>query len=420
MTDLQPIRVNYASGFDWQPSVEVACRIEAVEEASHADPSFGLLDVFDRAVHCGTSSIQLSQLVTTGDRVAIALDPSTPCLMSLLPLLLAELARLGASIGDTMITIPSRNEILAESIRTWLASSSEFSTIKVMLHTQEDRGAIAYIGATALGHPIYFAKALVEADVVIPLFSTASMGEAAQGTLARFLYQGFAFVESGEPDVRRPSRQRKERNFPPAPGWSQEAEEALWQLGILYGIAVSPGRSGAPVKITAGSQAELESAIKSSTAAWARERTSPAQLVLAELSGGAEQQNWDAAARAVRTASEVTASEGIVVLLTDLVLSENDRRAKRRAESSKGKRSQEVESGIAIFLKALEDCRGSRGIFLRSRLSEEDTEELGMGYLSKPAELDRLLEKHSRSILIRDAQHVRFHAAKPMLQSNLE
>ena len=65
---------------------------------------------------------------------------------------------------------------------------------------------------------------------------------------------------------------------------------------------------------------------------------------------------------------------------------------------------------FGAFALALEELSEGNPIFLRSQLSEEETEELGIGFVSKPAELNRLIEKQPRCILIRDAQHIQIAA----------
>jgi hypothetical protein len=403
---VDPFRIEWSTDFCWQVPEELRDRIELVGRQIGSEAEIGLRELFERAMNDPTVEVRLQQLVTPGDRVALAFDPSTPMVLPLLELLLGELKQQNASLEELCIVLPANGKDVAAAIRAWTESSDAFRDVKIVLHDQNDRSAIAYLAANVEGEPIYVAKALADADVAIPVFSSSGGGKPRAGSTARFLYRNFAGAEPSETADKVTHAKRKPTRESTSSTKERDAEEAFWQLGILYALVVTPGVGGSAARIVGGSPAQLDAAIAEAAGQWKVERVAPAGLVIAELSGGVDQQNWQAAARALRNAAQLAAPEGIIVLLSDVSEGQIRKAASAKSRSSKFANRMEIDPGAVEFISALEEVRSASGIFLRSQLSEEVTEDLGMGFISKPAELNRLIERQPRTILVRDAQHV--------------
>ncbi len=406
---LDPYRVEFPGDFVWQVPSELQGQVELLRRSSANVSESPLAERLDLAMNAPHLDVRLSQLVTPGDRVTLAIDPHTPSLIPLLAMVLSELVRFEAELPESFIVLPAHAAKIAEAIRASVAEVEALREIKVILHNATDRSAIAYLGANEVGEPIYMARALAEADVVIPIFAADGGETGRPGNAARFLHRYFAGTIIAEPDKDREPRKRKpEREPKPSPKQSaRDAEEAYWQLGVLYGMVVSAGAGGEADCIIAGAEPLLDKAIADAQRNWICPAIAPAGLVIAEVSGGVDQQNWGSVARALQLAKELTEPNGIIVLLSDLAEGEISRRAMRAATRGSEAHSQPGEDhGVSAFAVALKSVRGANPVFLRSQLSEEATEDLRMGFVSKPAELSRLVERQPRCILIRDAQHV--------------
>lgn len=404
-----PYRVDVSSDFIWQAPAELQSRIELVRLVSKPTAEHSIGDKLRQAINATHLDVKLNQLVTPGDRVALAVDPQTPSLIPLLKALLSELILLGADLRESKIVLPEHANKIASSIQSALSSDTALSEIQVILHHGTDRSAISYLGANEAGDPIYMARALADADVVIPLFTSHVERNGQQTVEANFLYRNFAGTLLAEPVKDRKREKQKPLTLEKTneKQSSQAAHEAFWLLGVLYGIAVAPGAGGEAEFIFAGNHKQLDQAMTKAQSNWMCRRVAPAGLVIAEISGGIEQQNWEAVGRALELSSELTESGGIVVLLCDVADSKASRKSfqtacKRGAVAKAGE-----DHGVSVFASALDAVRGSNPVFLKSQLTEEVTEDLGMGFISKPAELSRLIERLPRTILIRDAQHVR-------------
>lgn len=404
---LDPFRVHFSDEFDWLIPSELRSRLDIVSPTTVHEDRAPLAERMERALNDPSLEVNLAQLVTPGDRVAIAVDPHTPSLIEVLHELLRELARLQVSMAESCIVLPAHAKAIAASIRSMTATDAGSSEVAIHLHDAADRSAIAYLAATAEGEPIYIARPLADADVVIPIFAASGENAARTGIAARFLYRCFSgapSVESGEPNElrkRKPDRAREAKQI------EHDANEAFWQLGVLFGVMIGAESGGNAGQIFAGSPSQLDRAVTASQRDWECAAVAPATLVIAEVSGGVDQQHWSAAAQALNLARELATPEGMIVLLTDVAAGEISRKALRasRRKSKSGAASDDLDE-IGAFSAALNSSGDSNPIFMRSQLSEEATEELGIGFVSKPSELNRLIERQTKCVLIRDAQHV--------------
>lgn len=405
---LDPFRIRFSTEFDWAIPDELRNQVELLRaprvDVQHAP----LAERLERALSDPKLEVTLAQLVTPGDRVALAVDPHLPGLLEVLVEMVRELASLNASLAESCIVLPQQATAVAEIIRATLRGEGALGDIQVVLHDAVDRSALAYLAANAAGEPIYVAKALADADVVIPVFAASGQNAFRTEMAARFVHRCFSGEIPSEPNKPTEARKRKTDRAAEMQQQEQDAREAYWQLGAMFGVVVGPGVEGQAGRIVAGSSAELDRAAIASAREWEAPVVAPAGLVIAEVSGGIDQQNWGAAARALETARELCAPAGMIVLLTDVAEGAADRKALRAAQRQ-AKKGRSAASGddLASFAAAQGESREGNPVFLRSQLNEETTEEMGMGFVSKPSELNRLIERQARCILIRDAQHVR-------------
>jgi hypothetical protein len=408
---LDPFRIEFPGDFVWEIPSELRGRIELMRRKRAGNTGETLATRFDRATNQQGLGIQLGQLVTPGDRIALAVDPHLPSLDAIVRLLLEELRRLKASLSESCVVFPPSAGALPQAVRDWLDSEEALREVQVITYDPEDRAAMAYLAADADGNPIYLARALVDADVVIPVFAPRADYGRPPGAMAIFIYQQFAGADVEEPTRDTSVKAKRKDDLQLRTENQRNAEEAFWQLGVLCGVVVSAAAGGECDRIAFGGASQLNQACEQAFQDWQCAPVPSSGLVLAEVSGGAAQQHWGAAAQAIQIAAELSSHDAMIVLLTDIEEGEIRKRAsrgKRRDEHMKGVRPR--DRGASEFLSALEEVRGVRPVFLRSRMSEETTEALGMGFVSSPADLDRLIRRQPRCILIRDAQNIRLEA----------
>lgn len=408
---LAPFHVRLTDEFDWQIPSELQSRVDLVRATSTEIDPAPLSSSLEMALNAPKLDVKFAQLITPGDRVALAVDPRTPGLVAVVVEIVRQLAQLQASLAESSLVFPQSAKEIAASVRTALNAEGTLNEIQIILHDAVDRSAIAYIGATADGDPIYVARALADADVVIPLFAATDFRAGRKGAAASFMYRHFSGTVGDESAKPSEPKKNKSNRKEAAKHFERDVNEAYWQLGVLYGVLVSAGRGSTAGQIFAGSSEDLDRAVNVCKQNWNCPEIAPAALVIAEVSGGIDQQHWGAVKAALEIAKEYAAPQGMIVLLSDVKgleagrsLGREVRRAKKAPQAT-GKLDD-----FGAFALALEEVSEGNPIFLRSQLSEEETEELGIGFVSNPAELNRLIEKQPRCILIRDAQHVQIAA----------
>src|SRR5262245_30549434 len=187
-----------------------------------------------------------------------------------------------------------------------------------------------------------------------------------------------------------------------------ECDEAAWLLGALLAVQVVPGPCGTALQIIAGDARSVERRGQQLAAeAWVFDAPRRASVVVATIGGGQEQQSWLDFARALSTASDVAEEEGVVVLCTELRCRPGPSLKRltdeRTAASVTRRRIQKDKTPDAISADTLARAREHLRIFLLSDLDSEVVEDLGIGYVSDPHEIQRLCTGHESFILLQDA-----------------
>jgi len=142
------------------------------------------------------------------------------------------------------------------------------------------------------------------------------------------------------------------------------------------------------------------------TAAWNYEVPGPADLVVATISGGPEEQTWENVGRALEAAGRVVDEDGAVVLCTDLStdLGPSLRRlVDTRDVRAAGRRIRKDAGDDALPAARLADALHRTRVYLMSRLNEDLVEQLGMAPVANEGELSRLVGRHGRCILLANA-----------------
>jgi len=353
----------------------------------------------------------LQMSTTPGDRVTLAFDHGVADSALMAAGIVQILRDNGVSASDITILLGengTRAEAAANRRFTAAFESARqhyhLDPITVAIHDSKDRQQLSYLAATEDGLPIYLNRALTDADVVVPI-STVQLSGA-----LRYLgvYSGLFPVFSDASTISRfyspspthhPDQQAKLK---------AECDEAAWLLGALLAVQVVPGPCGTTLQIIAGEARGVERRGQQITAeAWVFDAPRRASVVLATIGGGQEQQGWLDFARALSTASEVAEEEGVVVLCTELRCRPGPslkRLTDERAEASvTRKRIQKDKTPDAISADTLVRAREHLRIFLLSDLDSEVVEDLGIGYVADPHEIQRLCNGRESFILVQDA-----------------
>lgn len=347
----------------------------------------------------------LAEALVAGDHVAIAVEPGVPQATAVVQGLVEELLAQG---------------VLSEHITVvygaWAGGATETPPpspapgVAAIVHRGDDAQSLAYLAATDDADPIYLPRVLCDADLVIPVGVRRGNESFGYLGIAGSIYP--AFSDGSARRRMRPADRADWRKQ--AARMRKEASHALWLLGIQFVVQVIPGPQESVVDVIAGQvDAVAQRSGQRFAEVWRGAIPEPADLVVACLDGGEEQQTWDNVVRALALASEVVADGGLVVVCTELqdVPCPDEAEAEVPAELAerrgvgKGRRAARRRSGGSLATRVIAELARSHRVGLLSGLAAETVEELGCIPVAQDADILRLGKVCRTGVVIPAAQY---------------
>ena len=190
----------------------------------------------------------------------------------------------------------------------------------------------------------------------------------------------------------------------------EECEEVSWMTGIQFVIQLVPAGNDQGMHVLAGlPSAVWKRAHDLFEESWQVAVEEPAELVLAGIGGGPDQQTWDNVARAVDRLLDAVEVDGAIAICSQLKTKPGP--ALRRLASAEDfektqkaiRRTATVDALAASTLhRALQRVR----VYLLSELRESDVENLGMAFVSDAKEISKLSTQFQRCLAFENAQHI--------------
>lgn len=353
----------------------------------------------------------LVQATVPGDQVLIALGDHVPQAPAIVAGVVHALREAGVSSEQLTLLHTGRGG----TPQTLLAQVQEQDRagLCVVEHDANSRGELSYLAASEEGLPIYLNRHISDADVVLSigcLRVEQSLGWTgiAGGFFSVFSDQATRERFAAPTSIDEPVQQRRRR---------QEAEEVAWMLGLQCTVQVIAGGGNRVMHVVAGETgAAYQRGRELCQAAWSRSVERPAELVIASLTGDAGEQTWDNLARAIFAARGVVAAGGAIVLCTELDRPLDPALRHLRAgldldDVLRGIRRERTPGAAAAsqLAQAIDQAQ----VYLLSGLSAEEVEELGIGYVEQPGDIQRLLEQRPNCTLLAHAQHAVLTLGQP-------
>jgi hypothetical protein len=344
----------------------------------------------------------LAQATIPGDQIVLPLGRGVPQSDAVIAGVVHTL--LEGNVTPSDITIVSEDPLPSDPYQlTRLLPADVASAIQLEVHDPTNDEELCYLAASQDGLPIYFNRRICQADVVLPITclrlrqSLAFMG--AHGGL----FPGFSDQATRQRfytpnNIRQESRLEHRR---------QEAEEAAWLLGVQFALQIVPGPGQSILHILAGdcsSIAKLGQQL--CQAAWLYNVPQKASLVVASIEGGPEDQTWENFARALFAASQIVRNDGTIVLCTALHDRPGPALQRLRGAAMDQRALRDVErdgSPDAVPASLLLETRENAHVYLISALEGDLVEDLGLGYVADPRDVDRLSRQHDSCILLANA-----------------
>ena len=176
---------------------------------------------------------------------------------------------------------------------------NEFNSVAFYIHDSGNPQGLAYIAANDEGMPVKVNRAIVDADVVLPI---GCVSFAMDEPLSDCIYPAFGCRDAQD-------RYRIQKNT--LASRTAEIELANDHLGSFYTIQVVAGPGG---KIKSAFAGERKTAINLATdayaATWRLNPVDEADMAIASIETDPDQQSWKDFARAVVSANLVANSNG--------------------------------------------------------------------------------------------------------------
>lgn len=388
----------------WSVTVPQAKRVAAVrdtEPEAFEDAADLLRAALERPVGMDAP---VRRAVTPDDRVAIVVDESLPEVGTLVGVLLEHLDTAGIPSSAVTLVVPPPG-----GRQDWIDDLPDaFDDVHVEVHDPEDITRLAYVATTKGGRRVYLNRTVAEADFVAVL--TARTYHPIYGPWGGELAL-FPVLSNAET--------RAAFAHPPAdaepPDRRGEATEVLWLLGGPFLMQVIAGFGDGVVEVLVGLPGSAANGAKRLEARWKCFAEAEADLVIAAVSGAWERVTLLDLAAAVNTARRAARPDARVVLLTDAspVLDEATelvRRSDSAAAALKRVRAANLDDPTAALLWAR--AANSTRLFVASAWPDDVVEGLFATAISKPSELQRLIDAAEKVTVIQDAHKTRIEVEK--------
>lgn len=335
--------------------------------------------------------------IVPGDRVAVAVDATMPCMPSVVRGAVTALRQAGVETADiSIVTTDARTvDRCREELETVAAD------VKFVVHNPADENDLCLVGTTKRGEPLLVNRTIFDADVVLPI-GCARVNE---HDAYESLFPRFSNAETIN-RYRMPSHHEKGGGH----NRMNEADEAGWMIGVPMTVQVIPGSGETVAEIIAGEpQAVARRCRKLCRERWYLHSPQRVSLLVLLISGEAESQTWASVGRALAGTAELVAEGGAVVICSNL--SEPPGHSLGRlvgnpdldAAARKILHDHDRDSWPAWHLaQALR--RGP--VYLLSQLGEETVEDLGLAPVESVDDLARLVGRHETFTMVNDSQHV--------------
>lgn len=345
----------------------------------------------------------LAAHVVAGDRVVLAVAGTVPASAAVVTALQQVLADAGVRHDDITVLRAA-----------WRADSPPASTVGTAAPTSSDSrdltfdptvgGSTSYLAADADGRPVYLARSLVDADVVVAVgpwgWDAACGGRAHEGELWP------TFSTDAARRAFAASLARRGRHALPA--WRDVVRDVAWQLGICASLRLVPGADGTLHAAPFGLPADADDAARAAASGW-RPRLASAAPVTIALVRDADA-GFAAVTRAVAAAARTTVPGGTICIVSRSLQGPGIVFLRWRQGAPLAPLVREaVASGDpvlvadALVTRLFARALGDRRLVLLGAFDEAEVEELGFGHAATPEVVERLAHRAEGVVVLHEA-----------------
>ncbi|MEM8667746.1 MAG: lactate racemase domain-containing protein [Planctomycetota bacterium] len=340
--------------------------------------------------------------IVPDDRVGLAIDPNAPGLAEIVRGILRAVSETAAHDTAVVLWDEASDQTMAD------VQHEVGEQTRVVRHESSDRASLRYMGADQDADPVYLNRRLVDADFVLPV----AVGRPQDTRVAHDLTGIFPFfADSASRDRHRRGSFGEKHSIEES---QKHANEPSWWLGVQMMLCVIMNDHGHVCDVVAGTPEAIGKRIAPGRTDDS-EFPPSASMVVASLDGGAQQQTWTNAARALAAATRYTQPGGTIVLWTDiqetpggflLALGDDqpvdfDAMPIVRTDEENEFPDWDATNGIA---KVIQRVAADHRVLIHSGLSDEAIESIGLAAIGSEEELSRLTADFPACGILRAAQ----------------
>lgn len=346
----------------------------------------------------------LIQTATPGDRVVVALGQGLPQVAQVTDAVVRALVAAGVA-PDGISVLRTESDVEAGMENPCRLVEGIFGDrVRLVTHDSAHRQSLAYLAASEGGEPILLNRLLTDADVVLPIGCLQRERTTGYFGIHTAIYPDFS-------DLQTQARFRRRDKVLPGShrhrDLKHEANHVAWLLGVNFTVQLVPGGGDDVLHVVAGqSDAVRHRSRELYREAWTFSVADRAELVVAAIEGGRQQQTWDSIGHALESAAPLVEPGGAIALCCDLATTPGPALQRLVGEPSREtalrhiRRESPRDALPALQLaRTLEDCR----VYFLSKLEPGLVEELELIPISGPEELARLAHRSRSCLLLSNA-----------------
>lgn len=342
----------------------------------------------------------LAAHIVPGDRVVVALAGDVPQAAAVVAAVTEGLAAAGVAPADISVL---HGPALDEGRPT--QPTGPLPAGAVEFDPSLD-AATAYLAADDAGRPLYLARALVDADVVVAAggwgWNAAFGGRSLEGEL----WPTFSRLACRR-DL---SLALARRGRHALPDWKGTMQEVAWLLGVSASLRLVAGRGDTLAAARFGLPDEASRLAREAAQAWCPHVSTPVDLTVASLADPAA--GFAAVTRAVAAAARVTRPGGTICVAGRVASGPGIIFQRwRQAAPLDGLVHEAAATGDPVLVADALETRlfaralGDRRLVLLSDVDEGTVEDLGFGH-GTPAAVERLAHRAESLLVLHEADRM--------------
>jgi hypothetical protein len=259
----------------------------------------------------------LSATCIPDDRIVIVLDQSLPQAAVILSEVVKAFSVAGVPAEQLTVLEPALSSGRSPADPRSELPEAQREAVTWTVHQPDEADQSGYLASSVAGERIYLARELLDADVVLPIYTAGFDSVLGYRNTGNLMYPRLSNTATREkfrgeghrellPDDDRPLRQL--------------GEEICWLLGIQFAVAVVPGRtSGSAAAIYGGQwEAVQRESRQFVNHAWTVSLPQRAETVVVSVPATSHTVGWDDIGNALSVARELVVREGRIILLSSI------------------------------------------------------------------------------------------------------